>query len=44
MSLKSARPGRFFARIDVDNVAAPSGVRVVRVTPSEVRATLETRK
>jgi YbbR domain-containing protein len=44
VSLKSARPGRFVARIDVDNVAAPSGVRVVRVTPSEVRATLETRK
>ena len=44
VSLKTARPGRFFARIDSDNVSAPSGVRIVRVTPSEVRAILETRK
>jgi YbbR domain-containing protein len=44
VSLKSARPGRFVAHIDTDNVSAPSGVRVVRVTPSEVRATLEARQ
>lgn len=44
VSLKSARPGRFVARIDADNVSAPSGVRVVRVTPSEVRAILEPRR
>lgn len=44
VSLKSARPGRFVARLDTDNVSAPSGVRVVQVTPSEVRATLETRQ
>lgn len=43
VSLKSARPGRFVARIDTDNVSAPKGVRVVRVTPSEVRAILEAR-
>ncbi len=43
VSLKSARPGRFVGRIDTDNVSAPKGVRVVRVTPSEVRAILEAR-
>jgi YbbR domain-containing protein len=43
VSLKNARPGRFVGRIDTDNVVAPVGVRVVRVTPSEVRATLEGR-
>jgi hypothetical protein len=43
VSLKSARPGRFVARIDTDNVSAPKGVRVVRVTPGEVRAILEAR-
>lgn len=43
VSLKSARPGRFVARIETDNVSAPAGVRVVRVTPSEVRAVLEAR-
>jgi hypothetical protein len=43
VSLKSARPGRFVARIDTDNVSAPAGVRVVRVTPTEVRALLEAR-
>ena len=43
VSLKSARPGRFVARIDTDNVSAPKGVRVVRVTPPEVRAILEAR-
>lgn len=43
VSLKSARPGRFVARIETDNVSAPAGVRVVRVTPTEVRAVLEAR-
>ena len=43
VSLKNARPGRFVARIDTDNVSAPAGVRVIRVTPTEVRAILETR-
>ena len=43
VSLKSAQPGRFVAHIDTDNVSAPIGVRVVRVTPSEVRAVLEAR-
>jgi YbbR domain-containing protein len=44
VSLKSAQAGRFVARIDTDNVLAPAGVRVVRVTPSEVRAILEARR
>jgi hypothetical protein len=44
VSLKSAQPGRFVARIDTENVSAPPGVRVVRVTPSEVRAVLEARR
>ena len=44
VSLKTARPGRFVARIDTANVSAPMGVRIVRVTPSEVRATLEARQ
>ena len=43
VSLKGARPGRFVARIDSDNVSAPTGVQVLRVTPSEVRAVLEVR-
>jgi YbbR domain-containing protein len=43
VSLKGARPGRFVARIDSDNVSAPTGVQVLRVTPSEVRAVLEAR-
>jgi YbbR domain-containing protein len=43
VSLKNARPGRFVARIDTDNVQAPTGVTVVRVSPTEVRAILEAR-
>ncbi len=43
VSLKGAQPGRFVARIDSDNVSAPTGVQVLRVTPSEVRAVLEAR-
>jgi YbbR domain-containing protein len=41
VSLKSARPGRFVARLLPDSVTAPAGVRVVRVTPGEVRGVLE---
>jgi YbbR domain-containing protein len=43
VSLKDARPGRFVARVQAENVSAPPGVRVVRVTPVEVRAVLEAR-
>src|SRR4029079_8653577 len=43
VSLKSAQRGRFVARMDTDSVLAPSGVRVIRVTPTEVRAILEAR-
>jgi YbbR domain-containing protein len=43
VSLKNARPGRFVARVQSENVSAPPGVRVVRVTPTEVRAVLEAR-
>jgi YbbR domain-containing protein len=43
VSLKNARPGRFVARVQVENVSAPPGVRIVRVTPGEVRAVLEAR-
>jgi YbbR domain-containing protein len=43
VSLKNARPGRFVARVQPENVSVPSGVRVVRVTPTEVRAVLEAR-
>jgi YbbR domain-containing protein len=42
VSLKNARPGRFVARVEPTNVSAPPGVRVVRVTPGEVRGLLET--
>ena len=43
VSLKRAQPGRFVARIQPENVLVPAGVRVVRVTPSEVRGVLEAR-
>jgi YbbR domain-containing protein len=43
VSLKSARPGRFVARVDQDNVSGPAGVRIVRITPAEIRATLQAR-
>jgi YbbR domain-containing protein len=43
VSLKSAAPGRFVAAIRTEDVTAPPGVRVVRVTPSEVRGVLESR-
>jgi YbbR domain-containing protein len=44
VSLKNVPPGRFVARIQPESVSAPRGVRVVRVTPSEVRGVLETRR
>jgi YbbR domain-containing protein len=43
VSLKGVPLGRFVARIDEQRVLAPRGVRVVRVTPSEVRGVLEAR-
>jgi hypothetical protein len=43
VSLRHARPGRFVARILPEHVTAPRGVRVVRVTPGEIRATLQAR-
>ena len=43
VSLKGAQPGRFVARIQPENVLAPPGVRIVRVTPSDVRGVLEAR-
>lgn len=43
VSLKNGRPGRFIARLEEDNVSAPPGVRIVRVTPAEIRATLSVR-
>jgi hypothetical protein len=42
VSLKNIQPGRFTLRIQPEHVSAPPGVRVVRVTPSEVRGVLET--
>jgi YbbR domain-containing protein len=42
VSLKNIRPGRFALRVLPQDVVAPAGVRVVRVTPSEVRGMLET--
>jgi hypothetical protein len=43
VSLKGVPLGRFVARIGEDRVLAPRGVRVVRVTPTEVRGVLEAR-
>jgi hypothetical protein len=42
VSLKNTPAGRFVLRVQPQNVLAPAGVRVVRVTPSEVRGMLET--
>jgi YbbR domain-containing protein len=41
VSLRDARPGDVLARITAENIRVPRGIRVVRVTPSRVRATLE---
>jgi YbbR domain-containing protein len=43
LSLKNARPGRFVARIETDNILAPPGIKVLRVSPNEVRVHLEAR-
>jgi hypothetical protein len=43
VSLRNARAGRFVAPMEDDNIVAPPGVRIVRVTPAEIRATLDTR-
>jgi len=40
ISLRDAQPGRFVASIPPTSVTVPRGVKVVRVTPSQVRATL----
>ena len=41
VSLEGAQPGRFVARIQPQNVSAPQGVRVVQVSPAQVRVLLE---
>ena len=41
VSLKGAQGGRVVSRLGPENISAPVGVRVLRVTPSQVRATLE---
>jgi hypothetical protein len=41
VSLRGAEAGRVVARILPANVVTPAGVRVLRVTPSQVRATLD---
>jgi YbbR domain-containing protein len=40
VSLRGARPGRFVAQIRTSDVTVPRGIRVVWLTPSQVRATL----
>ena len=44
VSLRNAQPGKFVARILPKDIRAPRGVRVVWVSPSQVRATLEARQ
>jgi len=41
VSLRGARPGDFVLLIRLEDVAVPRGVQVVRVTPSQIHATLE---
>jgi len=41
VSVKDAPGGRFVSRLGPDNISAPVGVRVLRVSPSQVRTTLE---
>lgn len=41
VSLRGARPGDLVLVIRPEDVPVPRGVQVVRVTPSQVRATLE---
>ncbi len=40
VSLRDATAGRFVARLAPENVAAPSGVKVMQVTPAQVRVAL----
>ena len=40
-NLAGARPGDVLVRIRAEDITVPRGVEVVRVTPSQVRATLE---
>ncbi len=41
VSLRGARPGDVMVRIRPEDVTVPRGVQVVRVTPTQVRATVE---
>ncbi len=41
VSLRGARPGDLVLRVRPEDVRVPRGVQVVRVTPSQIRATLE---
>ena len=41
VSLESAQAGRFVARLLPENVRAPRGVKVVQVSPAQVRVVLE---
>ena len=44
VSLAGARPGELVVRLVPDQVSAPTGVTVLRVSPSRVRVVLETRR
>ena len=43
VQLRDGRPGELPARVLAEDVVTPPGVRVVRITPSRVRVTLEAR-
>jgi YbbR-like protein len=44
VSLAGARPGEVVLRLVPDQITAPSGVTVLRVSPSRLRVTLEARR
>lgn len=44
VSLAGARPGEMVVRLDPDHISVPSGVTVLRVNPSRLRLTLESRR
>lgn len=44
VNLAGARPGEIVIRLVPDQITVPSGVTVVRVTPSRLRVTLESRR
>jgi YbbR-like protein len=44
VSLAGARPGEVVVRLVPDQISAPTGVTVLRVSPSRVRVMLETRR